>query len=175
MTASSVALDVLRSTSVLSACSRPAANHAAIEKPGCLHTNGIRSNAIALGAEMTIRQQRSRIGMLHGGAPAMAIWQRHPYVRRFIPASAPPFHSARRTPSPFRTRVVRGQPCLRSNSRPAESGRNSRPPDRGFVVRPRSGVRPAGSLPDGRTRWDRAAGHLPAPAPNPAAWPTLHR
>ena len=46
--ASSVALDVLRSSSVLETCCRSAGIDATIEVSACLHTNGIRSNAIAL-------------------------------------------------------------------------------------------------------------------------------
>lgn len=56
MTASSVALDVLRSSSVLNTFFRSSAdNHASVEIPS-LHADGIRSNAIALN-EWPLRQR----------------------------------------------------------------------------------------------------------------------
>jgi hypothetical protein len=57
--ASSVALDVLRSSSVLNAFFRSADIHATIEAPGCLHANGIRSNAIRLPSSGSRRAQEA--------------------------------------------------------------------------------------------------------------------
>ena len=141
--ASSVALDVLRSSSVLRTFFRSTNIHATIELPSCLHATGIRSNAIALpGHTTSVDFARARAAQFR---------QRNAAMTGGSVGCEP--QTIRRDETMGRRRTVRGDAH--------GHGSDSRSGDR----RPRRGSR----SPRARRSRSAATGCCPAPTPHSAS------